>query len=187
MRPRCRLEALERATGRRAVWAAAKYLSYARPPEIMDIEVTVAVAGHQTTQGRAIGRVGDREILTVNGALGERDASWEGQWVAMPNVPPPDDCPPRHHVATVDDSVAQRLEMRLAIGQGPGQVPGARRGAGPAQEIAGLVERQHARRCLGAWLRADHHEHGRAGNLLHAPVAAIDQTRGFHGGQTVYR
>jgi acyl-CoA thioesterase II len=35
----------------------------------------------------------------------------------MPAVDPPGACPPRRRVATVDDSVAQRLEMRLAIGR----------------------------------------------------------------------
>jgi acyl-CoA thioesterase len=111
------VEALERATDRPVVWAVAQYLSYARPPDIVDIDVTIAVAGHQTTQARAVARVGDREILTVNAALGARDVPWSGQWVAMPEVPRPDECPPRNHVATVDDSVAKRLEMRLAAGR----------------------------------------------------------------------
>ena len=111
------IEALERATDRPAVWAAAQYLSYARPPELLDIEVTIAVAGHQTTQARAVGRVGDREILTVNAALGRRDAAWAGQWIEMPDVAPPEACPPRSHISTVDDSVAKRLEMRLAVGR----------------------------------------------------------------------
>ena len=67
------IEALERTTGRPAVWAVAQYLSFAHPPEIVDIDVTIASAGHQTTQARAVAHVGDREILTVNAALGERD------------------------------------------------------------------------------------------------------------------
>src|SRR5271169_2125079 len=62
--------ALEQATGRPTVWAAAQYLSYAALGSTMRIEVTVAVAGHQTTQARATGWVEDQEILTVNAALG---------------------------------------------------------------------------------------------------------------------
>jgi acyl-CoA thioesterase II len=111
------IETLERATGRPVVWAVAQYLSYASPPEIVDIDVIVAAAGHQTTQARAVAHVGDREILTVNAALGGRDLPWSGQWVTMPNVPGPDECPPRAHLVTVDDSVATRLEMRLALGR----------------------------------------------------------------------
>ncbi len=111
------IESLERATGRPVVWAVAQYLSYARPPDIVDIDVTVAIVGHQTSQARAVASVGDREILTVNAALGARDAPWSGQWVTMPEVSAPADCPPRVHVVTVDDSVATRLEMRLALGR----------------------------------------------------------------------
>ncbi len=114
------IEALERTTGRPVVWAAAQYLSFARPPEILDVDVTVAVSGHQTTQARAVGHVGDREILTVNAALGARPLAHAGQFVRMPDVPTPDDSPPRvRPVRPVrgDDSLAQRLEMRLAVGR----------------------------------------------------------------------
>jgi acyl-CoA thioesterase len=83
------IEALERTTGRPVIWATAQYLSYARPPEMMDIDVTIAVDGRHTTQARAVGRVVDREILTVNAALGERDLDQVGQWEQMPDVPPP--------------------------------------------------------------------------------------------------
>jgi acyl-CoA thioesterase II len=112
------IEALERTTRRPVVWAAAQYLSNARPPEIMDVDLTVAVTGHRTTQARAVAHVGDREVLTVNAALGARKVPWSGQWATMPAVDPPEVCPPRRRrVSTVDDSLSQRLEMRLAIGR----------------------------------------------------------------------
>ena len=38
----------------------------------VDIEVDLAVTGHQISQARATGRVGDVEIFTVNAALGRR-------------------------------------------------------------------------------------------------------------------
>ena len=66
------ISALEGTSGRPLVWATCQYLSYAKPGEVLDIDVTIAVDGHQTTQARAVGRVGDREIITVNAALGER-------------------------------------------------------------------------------------------------------------------
>src|SRR5688572_17076952 len=61
--------ALEGTTGRPLAWATAQYLSFARPPDVVDIAVTVAQAGNHTTQARAIATVGDTEIFTVNGAL----------------------------------------------------------------------------------------------------------------------
>ena len=66
------ISAMEGTSGRQTVWATAQYLSYAKPGEVMDIDVTLAVEGHQMTQARAVCHVGKREILTVNAALGHR-------------------------------------------------------------------------------------------------------------------
>src|SRR5439155_200300 len=63
------VEAMERHTGRPLVWATAQYLSFARPPSVVDIEVVDAAVGHKTSQVRATGHVGDEEIFTVNAAL----------------------------------------------------------------------------------------------------------------------
>ena len=120
------IEALERTTDRPVVWAVAQYLSFAHPPEIVDIDVTVARSGHQTTQARAVAHVGDREILTVNAALGARDGGYDGQWARFPDVPRPDDSPLRQRITRVDDSLAQRLEMRLARGRDLAALDGER-------------------------------------------------------------
>src|SRR3954452_22692374 len=111
------IEALERSTERPVVWATAQYLSYARPPDIVDLDVTIPIAGRSATQARATAHVVDREILTVNAALGLRDHDAEGQWEEMPTVPPPDECPPRAYRRPRDDSIMQRLDMRLAAGR----------------------------------------------------------------------
>ncbi len=53
------------------VWATAQYLSYASPPSVMDIDVTIA--GRRPATSPRPGRSAtsaDREILTVNAALG---------------------------------------------------------------------------------------------------------------------
>src|SRR5262249_29122915 len=65
--------ALETTTGRPLVYATAQYLAYAKTSSILDIDVFVEVAGHHVTQARAVGHVNDREILTVNAALGRRE------------------------------------------------------------------------------------------------------------------
>ncbi len=112
------IAALEGSAGRPVVWATAQYLSYANPPSIMDIDVTIAVAGHSVTQARAVGHVGDREILTVNAALGHRDDEAFGQWSTMPDVPSPDDCGPRMPrfpgTDSIMDRIADVLEMSAA-------------------------------------------------------------------------
>ena len=109
------IAALEQTTGRPIVWATAQYLSFARPPSIMDIDVTVAVDGRQTTQARAVGHVGGTEILTVNAALGRREFPEQGQWAVRPDVPPPDECPRREPRWNVGDSILNRLDQRWAL------------------------------------------------------------------------
>jgi len=109
------ISALEGSTGRPIIWATAQYLSFARPPSVMDIDVTVASEGRNTTQARAVGTVGNTEILTVNAALGDRELSASGQWPIMPDVPPPEECLPREGRWHVEDSIMQRLDQRWAF------------------------------------------------------------------------
>lgn len=116
------IEAMEGTTGRPVIWATAQYLSFANPPAIMDIDVTVAVAGNAVTQARAVGHVGDREILTVNAALGRRDHPAEGSWASMPDVPRPEECPRR--LGDDADTMMARLEFRLANARSREEVDG---------------------------------------------------------------
>lgn len=108
------IAAMEGSTGRPVVWATAQYLSYARPGSVMDIDVTVAVEGRQTTQARAVGMVAGTEILTVNAALGSRPLDMAGQWAQRPDVPPPLSCEPRERRFNTE-SIMDRLDQRLAF------------------------------------------------------------------------
>jgi acyl-CoA thioesterase II len=108
------IAALEGTTGRRVIWATAQYLSFARPPSVLDVDVVIAASGRSTTQARAIGHVAETEILTVNAALGDRDFAETGQWVKRPVVPPPDDCPPREYRRATGESFASRIDQRWA-------------------------------------------------------------------------
>ena len=109
--------ALEAVTGRQLVWATAQYLSYARPPDIVDLDVTVPVAGNHSTQARAIGQVGDREIFTVNASLGRRPLDVQGEWAVRPDVLPPDACPAPPAVPGSENTIHSRVELRVARGR----------------------------------------------------------------------
>jgi len=111
------ISAMEQTSGRECVWATGQYLSYARPGEVMDIDVTLAVEGHQITQARAVCHVGNREILTVNAALGFRDIGMAGQWEQMPDVAPPDRCEVREYHAPFEGTINERLEQRMVKGR----------------------------------------------------------------------
>ncbi len=88
------IAAMESTTDRRLVWTTAQYLSFARPGEIMDLDVVVPVTGKYNSQARVIAHIGDREILTANAALGAREGEVSLQWAEMPVVPDPEECPP---------------------------------------------------------------------------------------------
>jgi acyl-CoA thioesterase len=112
------LTAIEAVTGRPTVWAAAQYLSYARPGTALDLEVTVPVTGKYTSQARVVARAGDAEIITVNAALGARPEQPEAQWAAMPGVPPPEACPAFDYDWTrCPDDVNAAFDKRVAKGR----------------------------------------------------------------------
>lgn len=112
------LVALEAASGRPTVWSTAQYLSFAPTDVVLDLSVTLAAVGRRITQGRAVGHVGDTEILTVNAALGEPgNLEVGGVWVTPPDVPPPSECPPRHLPDFSSASIFDRIDVRLAKGR----------------------------------------------------------------------
>ncbi|HEV7526816.1 MAG TPA: acyl-CoA thioesterase [Acidimicrobiia bacterium] len=118
------IEVMEEVTGRPCIWATAQYLSFARPPAILELDVTEVVRGHQISQARVLARVGDTEILTVLGALGTRPLPLEGQWAVMPDVPGPLECPPRPMMNRHEGTIASRLDAKLADGRAPWDFPG---------------------------------------------------------------
>jgi acyl-CoA thioesterase-2 len=108
------IAALEGTTGRPLVWATAQYLSYAKPGSVVDIDVTIAVSGRQSTQARAVGHVADTEIFTVNAALGERDLDIDRSWGTPLDVPSPEECGPRLPRIEGMETIMSRLDVRLA-------------------------------------------------------------------------
>ena len=111
------ITAMEGTTGRPVIWAAAQYLSFARPGSIVDFDVLVPVAGRHNTQARVVAHVGDREILTANAALGARPDTLSAQWTEMPDVPAPEDCPPMPRRERVEEELHDHLELRVAKGR----------------------------------------------------------------------
>jgi acyl-CoA thioesterase len=120
------IAALEATTGRPTVWATAQYLSYARPPAIIDFDVTVPVTGKNSSQARVTGHVADTEVITVNAALGSRPAGLSEQWASAPQALPPEQCPPMAYGwARADDDIHMHLELRTAKGRfGPAREGG---------------------------------------------------------------
>ena len=99
-------------------------MSYAAPGSVLDLDVTVAVAGRNSTQARVVGHVEDREIFTVNAALGARSTASDQAWARPLDVPRPEDCPARSLRLPGEESIMNRLEARLAVARDWESLPG---------------------------------------------------------------
>lgn len=84
------VQALERSTGRPVIWAAAQYVSFARPGSQVIWTVHEYTIGRHNTQATVTGRVDDQIIVVVNAALGSRPSEFSRQWLVAPDVLPPD-------------------------------------------------------------------------------------------------
>jgi acyl-CoA thioesterase len=109
--------ALEEATSRPAIYAAAHYLSFAPLGAEIRVVVDIAAVGNRVTQARATTWVDDREILTVNSALGSGGISSPTPWVTMPVVPEPESCKKRELPAHFQNSIFNYVDTRMAIGR----------------------------------------------------------------------
>ena len=119
------IEVAEQLTGRPLVWATAQYLTYARPPAVLEIDALEVVRGHQISQvrvARARRRSGDPH--RARGARRRARTRSTGQWANRPDVPAPDDCPPRVLMNRHQGTISDRLEMRVARGRSPDEFPG---------------------------------------------------------------
>ncbi|MEM6710064.1 MAG: hypothetical protein AAF648_14890 [Pseudomonadota bacterium] len=106
------LQALEESCERPTLTASAQFLSFARLDDTVRIEPRVHSAGRTVTQASAVSRVGQREVLRVQAALGARPAEALQQFVTPPPVPLPMDCPPPDNDLLTGDDLGSKVEKR---------------------------------------------------------------------------
>jgi acyl-CoA thioesterase len=105
--------ALEGASNRPTIWASAQYLSYATLGTEVRVSTELLVEGGHVTQARATARVDEREILTVNAALGTGTLNAPPTRL-MPDVPDPEQCPELESIFDVDGSIFAYVDCRRA-------------------------------------------------------------------------
>lgn len=111
------IDAMARATDKPVIWATGHYLSLTQTGEVIDLDVKLPAEGRTVTQGRVVGHVGEREVITVIGAMGAKPQPVGGTWVDHPrDVPPPEDCDPIDRPHDEGDSLHRYSEIRLARG-----------------------------------------------------------------------
>jgi acyl-CoA thioesterase len=126
------VEALEGTTERPLVWATAHYLTHAGPNGLLDVDVSVEVVGHQTTQARAVLRLGDVEVLLTVASLGTRDEASPDRWVQPPVAPAPAEARHRPPAPPGTRSVLDHYEIRIGTGRMGDELDGTR---GPGRSV----------------------------------------------------
>ncbi len=132
--------ALEEASGRPAVYAAAHYLSFAPLGASVEVSVDLAAVGRRVTQARATARSEGREVLSVSAALGTGELSAPSPWLTMPRVPEPEESPVRGTPARFEDSIFNYVEARIAQGRSYSEMNGE---PGPANSALWLRVPDH--------------------------------------------
>ena len=84
----------EAATGRTLRWATAQFVASPKLGERIDLVAEVLAAGRRTSQVRVTGTVAGRVVLTALAAAAATNPQIpDGTLPAMPQVPPPEECP----------------------------------------------------------------------------------------------
>ena len=113
------IEAAERVTGRPLQWITTQFIGRPEPDEVIDLDVEVGAAGNATTQAQVTGTVDGRPVFTSLCAHTDRPSEGAVGFGPMPDVPPPDDCPPMSEpfAQALAGSFFDHLERRLAAGK----------------------------------------------------------------------
>lgn len=108
------VQALERTCKRPVIWAAAQYVSFARPASVVTWTVTEYTTGRFNTQATVTGRVGEDIIVVVNAALGSRPSELSRQWLVAPDVLPPGEGEDIMRRFPVGDGLHSQFDTRAA-------------------------------------------------------------------------
>jgi acyl-CoA thioesterase II len=107
-------EVLTTVTGRSPLWLAGQFVSFARPGDVVALEVQVLAEGRRFTQARLVGRTGTQDVFHVAATLGAGGRDLEVTHVVAPTVEPPEQCPPRPMSPRLEGTVLERMDLRLA-------------------------------------------------------------------------
>jgi acyl-CoA thioesterase II len=111
-------EAAERATARPLQWITTQFIGSPPPGSVVDLHVTVPANGRATTQSQVVATVDGEPMFTSLCAHTIREGGDGAQFVDMPDVPRPEDCPAMGGPFEVDlsESFFRTMERRLAAG-----------------------------------------------------------------------
>lgn len=111
-------EAAERATQRPLQWITTQFIGSPAPTATIELEVLIPAAGRATTQSQVVATVDGHPVFTSLCAHTVRPGGDGAHFVAMPDVPGPEDCGSLGGPFEVDLSTSffRTMERRLARG-----------------------------------------------------------------------
>lgn len=118
------IEAAERACGRPLQWITTQFIGTPVPGETIDLQVLLPAHGRATTQAQIVGSVTSpagetRPVFTSLSAHTDRPSGDVADFVPMPDVPAPEDCPAMAEpfAEAVAGTFFDHLERRVAVGK----------------------------------------------------------------------
>jgi len=118
------IETMETVVERPLVWASAQFIRHAGPDATLAIDVSVELAGHNTTQARARVHADGVEVLAAWGAFGSRPFDSDGVWATPPSLPEAELCEADLLPSVGDGRLVDFLEVRLAAGRTRAELDG---------------------------------------------------------------
>jgi acyl-CoA thioesterase II len=112
------VEAAERVTGRPLQWITTQFIGSPSPGSVVELQVTVPAEGRVTSQSQVQATVDGEAVFTSMCAHTARPGGDRAEFVSMPDVAPPDDCPAMGGPFEIDlsGSFFRTMERRLAAG-----------------------------------------------------------------------
>lgn len=110
------IDAMERHFEKPLLWATIHFLNHGLLGENMELTVEAVSGGRSIVQAMVEMRRGDTVLHRTIAALGARDGEPDRAFVKMPDVPQPEDCPPKPEDAmATGDNLMGLLDRRIAL------------------------------------------------------------------------
>lgn len=112
------IETLEAITERPLIWATCQFNNFAKSGSQLDLKAEESVRGHNVCHASLDAYIDGKPAFKSLASFGQRDIDTQAQWLEMPYVDSPDNCPPfgSGKVKEGKACIDKRIEFRVARG-----------------------------------------------------------------------
>ena len=110
------IDAMQRSLGKPLLWATTHFLNQGMLGEQFHVDVQLVAGGRSVSQAMTTLSRGDKVLQRTIAALGVRHSEPDRQFIHMPNVIAPNDCPVKKHDAfSASSPLIKKFERRTAL------------------------------------------------------------------------